>query len=77
MKIVARAVFARLELAPASPRPEPTGRRSITFSPAGGATVILPRAPRRSRPRPARAGRSPQPPEPHQDSVRARYPRVG
>lgn len=41
MKIVVRAVLNRYELAPASARPEPTGRRSITFSPRGGATVVL------------------------------------
>jgi cytochrome P450 len=41
MKIVAREVLLRYDLAPAGRRPEPTGRRSITFSPAGGATVIL------------------------------------
>ena len=52
MKIVAREVLTRFELAPASLRPEPTGRRSITFSPAGGATVIL----RDRRPQPAAPG---------------------
>jgi hypothetical protein len=41
MKIVLRAAFSRLEVAPASDEPEQTGRRSITFSPRGGATVIL------------------------------------
>ncbi|HUO73535.1 MAG TPA: cytochrome P450 [Solirubrobacteraceae bacterium] len=46
MKVVSREVLLRYELAPAAARPEPTGRRSITFSPAGGATVILrPRRP--------------------------------
>ena len=52
MKIVAREVLTRFELAPANPRPEATGRRSITFSPAGGATVIL----RDRRPLPAAPG---------------------
>ncbi len=41
MKVVIRSVLSRWELAPASERTEPTGRRSITFSPAGGATVVL------------------------------------
>ena len=41
MKIVMRAVLSRYELIPAAPRPEQTARRSITFSPAGGATVTL------------------------------------
>jgi cytochrome P450 len=41
MKIVLRAVLTRYELAPATAAPERTGRRSITFSPAGGATVVL------------------------------------
>ena len=41
MKIVIRAVVDRFELEPASRRPEQTARRSITFSPSGGATVIL------------------------------------
>ncbi len=41
MKIVLRAVFARLEVEPASATGEPTARRSITFSPKEGATVIL------------------------------------
>jgi cytochrome P450 len=41
MKIVIRAALKRFELAPAGERPEQTGRRSITFSPAGGASVIL------------------------------------
>jgi hypothetical protein len=34
-------VISRFELEPVGSRPEATGRRSITFSPAGGATVIL------------------------------------
>jgi hypothetical protein len=41
MKIVLRVVYSRLEVAPASDAPEHTGRRSITFSPKGGATVVL------------------------------------
>jgi cytochrome P450 len=41
MKIVIRAATRRFELAPAGQKPEQTGRRSITFSPVGGASVIL------------------------------------
>jgi cytochrome P450 len=41
MKIVIRAVVDRFELSPASDRPEQTARRSITFSPSRGASVIL------------------------------------
>ncbi len=41
MKVVLRAVLDRYELRPATKHPERTGRRSITFSPAGGATVVL------------------------------------
>jgi cytochrome P450 len=41
MKIVLRATLERFELSPATDRPERTARRSITFSPAGGATVVL------------------------------------
>jgi hypothetical protein len=41
MKIVLRAVLARHRLSPSSPRPETTARRGITFSPRGGATVVL------------------------------------
>jgi cytochrome P450 len=41
MKIVLRVVFSRLTVEPASERSERTGRRSITFSPKGGAEVIL------------------------------------
>ncbi len=48
MKLVLAAVLARCELAPASARPERTARRSITFSPARGARVVL-----RARRRPA------------------------
>jgi hypothetical protein len=41
MKVVIRSVLSRCELAPAGARPETTGRRSITFSPSRGATVVL------------------------------------
>jgi cytochrome P450 len=41
MKIVIRSAVAHFTLSPAGPRPERTARRSITFSPEGGATVIL------------------------------------
>jgi hypothetical protein len=41
MKIVLRATVERFELAPGADRPERTARRSITFSPSGGATVVL------------------------------------
>jgi hypothetical protein len=41
MKIVLRVAFGRLTAAPATDAPEQTGRRSITFSPRGGATVVL------------------------------------
>jgi cytochrome P450 len=41
MKIVIRAAVRRFDLTPAADRPEQTGRRSITFSPAGGASVVL------------------------------------
>jgi cytochrome P450 len=41
MKIVLRAVVERFEITAPSPAPEHTGRRSITFSPKGGATVVL------------------------------------
>ncbi len=41
MKVVIRAVLARCELSPAGGRPETTGRRSITFSPSRGASVVL------------------------------------
>jgi cytochrome P450 len=41
MKIVIRAAVRRFELEPVGDSPEQTGRRSITFSPAGGASVIL------------------------------------
>jgi cytochrome P450 len=41
MKIVLRAVVSRFDISAPSPAPEHTGRRSITFSPKGGATVVL------------------------------------
>jgi cytochrome P450 len=41
MKIVLRAVLSRYELAPGQRSFEPTGRRSITFSPKLGASVVL------------------------------------
>jgi cytochrome P450 len=41
MKIVLRAVFGRYEVASAAGAAEPTARRSITFSPRDGATVVL------------------------------------
>jgi cytochrome P450 len=50
MKIVLKAALSRFEVAAPSDAPEQTGRRSITFSPRGGATVIL-RERERERPR--------------------------
>jgi cytochrome P450 len=41
MKTVLRAVLARCTIRPATARPEGTRRRSITISPAAGATVVL------------------------------------
>jgi cytochrome P450 len=41
MKIVLRVVFSSLVVEPVTDRAEQTGRRSITFSPKGGATVVL------------------------------------
>ena len=41
MKVVIGTVMRRCTLAPGSDRPEQTGRRSITFSPLGGARVVL------------------------------------
>jgi len=38
---VLRAVVSRFDISAPSPAPEHTGRRSITFSPKGGATVVL------------------------------------
>jgi cytochrome P450 len=53
MKIVLAAVLSRFELAPAGGASERTGRRSITYSPAAGATVVLaPRARRAGPPAP-------------------------
>jgi cytochrome P450 len=41
MKVVIRAVLSECELSPVGARPEQTGRRSITFSPSRGASVVL------------------------------------
>jgi cytochrome P450 len=41
MKIVLRAVLSKHDVAPAADRAEPTRRRSITFSPGGGAVAVL------------------------------------
>jgi cytochrome P450 len=41
MKIVIRAVLDRFELESVGERPEQTARRSITFSPSGGASVVV------------------------------------
>jgi hypothetical protein len=41
MKVVIRSVLGSCELTPAGERPEQTARRSITFSPAGGASLVL------------------------------------
>jgi cytochrome P450 len=41
MKVVLRAALRRYQITAASDRPETTRRRSITFSPAGGTTVML------------------------------------
>jgi cytochrome P450 len=46
MKIVLREVLARFEFAPGCPEPEVTGRRSITYSPSRGATLVLARGDR-------------------------------
>jgi cytochrome P450 len=43
MKVVLRAALRRYELRAVSERSETTRRRSITFSPAGGTTVVLSR----------------------------------
>jgi cytochrome P450 len=48
MKIVMRAALERYALSPADELPERAARRSITLSPAQGATVVL--APRKSDP---------------------------
>jgi cytochrome P450 len=50
MKTVLRAVLERCEIRPAAARPEGIRRRSITISPAEGATVILHDRPHRIRP---------------------------
>jgi hypothetical protein len=50
MKTVLRAVLARCEVRPAMAGPEGTRRRSITISPAAGATVILHERVRRTLP---------------------------
>jgi hypothetical protein len=55
MRIVIRAVLQRFTLAPASARRERTRRRSITLSPASGATVVL--GAREPAPEPVRAER--------------------
>jgi cytochrome P450 len=41
MRVVLREVLGRCELRKASPRPERTGRRNITFSPKDGTPVVL------------------------------------
>jgi len=41
MRIVIRAVLARYDIAPARARREHTRRRSITFSPSSGSTLVL------------------------------------
>jgi cytochrome P450 len=41
MKIVLRAALTRFEITPVTQAAETTARRSITFSPRGGATVVL------------------------------------
>jgi len=41
MKVVLRAALSRYEIRAAADRPETTRRRSITFSPAGGTTMVL------------------------------------
>jgi cytochrome P450 family 135 len=41
MRVVLREVLTRCELRKASPRPERTGRRNITFSPRDGTPVVL------------------------------------
>jgi cytochrome P450 len=60
MKIVVRAVLERCEIEPAGGGPETTRRRSITFSPSRGATVLL-RDRERAAARPAAAARVPAP----------------
>lgn len=41
MKIVLRTALKHMDIEPAAPQAEPTARRSITFSPKDGATVVL------------------------------------
>ncbi len=55
MKIVLRAVLDRYTLEPTTSGPEPTARRSITFSPKGGAAVVLHERPTASDRTPAKA----------------------
>jgi hypothetical protein len=50
MRTVLRAVLARCEIQAASAAPEAARRRSITISPAGGATVVLHERVRQARP---------------------------
>jgi cytochrome P450 len=50
MKIAIRAVLERYQVAPANPKAETTRRRSITFSPREGATVVLRERPRAQAP---------------------------
>jgi cytochrome P450 len=52
MKIVLRSVLERFELAPDAGKRETTRRRSITFSPSRGATVVLHERPRTDTKRP-------------------------
>ena len=54
MRIVLREILGRCELRKASPAPEQTGRRNITFSPKDGTPVVLEsRAPAAAEPEPA------------------------
>jgi cytochrome P450 len=53
MKVVLRAALRRFELTAASPEPEATRRRSITFSPSGQTTVVLRRRARMTAAAPA------------------------
>jgi cytochrome P450 family 135 len=50
MKAVLAATLRHYELTAATPVPEATRRRSITFSPAGGTTVVLRRRARAATP---------------------------
>ena len=58
MKTVLRAVLERFDVRPATAAPEHAMRRSITISPAGGATVVLHHRARRIRLVPAPAPRA-------------------